>query len=92
MENWCVDDNGKTTLKCRAVDVNASALDKSTYLPLPENPNSLILNQGGCKWSMAHYLSSIAMQYFLITEKGSPSNPSIYQNPYWSSTANEGAK
>ena len=48
----------------------------------------------GYKWAMAHYLSPIATQHFLITSKdGSDVTMSqIYQNPGWSTTANTGAQ
>lgn len=92
MQAWYVDSEGQTILKYGTGDANVSSPDKSVYLrPQEINPNSLILKQGGCKWAMAHYLSPISIQHFLITGNGSPSGSPIYQNPYWPLTANEGA-
>lgn len=45
----------------------------------------------GYGWHMAHYLSPIAMQHFMITsttDKESYSDSPIYQNPYWPVKAN----
>lgn len=92
MKAWYVDDKGVSILKYGVVDANVSAPDQSIYLrPQEINPNSLVLKQGGCKWAMAHYLYPIAIQHFLITANGSVDSSPIYQNPYWPTTANEGA-
>ena len=40
---------------------------------------------------MAHYLDPIAVQHFLITGEGVVSKSTLYQNPYWPTTAGEGA-
>lgn len=89
MQNWYVDDKGKSTLVYGNNDPNVSAPEQSIYLrPQETNPKSLIYGKG-CSWAMAHYLSPIAIQHFLIT--GGVDNSPIYQNPYWPTTANQGA-
>lgn len=91
MKDWYTDGNGNSTLKYGTGDANVSDPNQSIYLrPQEINPTSLILKQGGCKWAMAHYLSPIAVQHFLIT--GGVDNSPIYQNPYWPTQAGEGAK
>ncbi len=45
----------------------------------------------GYRWNMAHYLDPIAVQHFLITGDGVVSKSTLYQNPYWPTTAGEGA-
>lgn len=93
MQNWYVDGNGNSTLKYGTGDANVSAPSQSVYLrPQEINPNSLVLQQGGVKWAMAHYLYPIAVQHFLITGNGSPQNSVIYQNPYWPTSAGSGAQ
>jgi hypothetical protein len=43
----------------------------------------------GYRWTMAHYLSPIATQHFLITSENDDTSTSpIYQNPGWSIEAN----
>ncbi len=72
---------------------NVSSPLLSQYLrPYEMTTTSLAYN--GYKWAMAHYLSPIATQHFLITSKdGSDISTSpIYQNPGWSTTANTGAQ
>jgi len=51
------------------------------------------LAYSGYKWAMAHYLSPIASQHFLITsiDGKDVTTSSIYQNPVWSTTPNPGA-
>lgn len=79
------------TLKYGTPLANVSAPTQSDYLrPQEINPNSLVLQQGGCKWAMAHYLYPIAVQHFLIT--GSADSSPIYQNPGWGVEAGTGAK
>lgn len=71
---------------------NVSAPTLSQYLrPYELTTTSLAYN--GYKWAMAHYLSPIAAQHFLITStdgKDVATSP-IYQNPGWSTTPNTGA-
>ncbi len=64
----------------------------SPYLRLYEKtPTSLVYN--GYRWAMAHYLSPIAVQHFLITSPdGSDATQSpLYQNPGWPIEAAMGA-
>ncbi len=59
------------------------------YRPYEKTATSLVYN--GYKWHMAHYLNPIAAQHLLITSSGNAvENSPIYQNPGWSSAANEG--
>ncbi len=44
---------------------------------------------GGYQWMMAHYLSPIAIQHFLITGDGNVDESPLYQNPGWPMVANE---
>ncbi|OCW93346.1 starch-binding protein [Macellibacteroides sp. HH-ZS] len=73
-----------------AANVSDPAL--SPYLrPYEISSRSLVMN--GYKWTMAHYLSPIAVQNFMNTSKDNDISTSpIYQNPGWSTTAGEGAK
>ena len=71
---------------------NVSDPARSQYLrPYETTPTSLAYN--GYKWAMAHYLSPIATQHFLITstDGADVSTSPIYQNPGWSTTPNTGA-
>lgn len=73
---------------------NVSSSDQSAYLlPYEASPNSDVYKQGGYLWKMAHYLSPIAAEHFLISSEdgSSPETSPIYQNPYWSTRANEPA-
>ncbi|MBN2762147.1 MAG: RagB/SusD family nutrient uptake outer membrane protein, partial [Bacteroidales bacterium] len=70
---------------------NVSNPTLSDYLrPYEINPNSIVYS--GHKWKMAHYLSPVAVQHFLITaEDGSDVSTSpIYQNPGWPIVAGGG--
>lgn len=88
MQNWY----NATDLKYGVGDAsNVSNPALSPYLrPYEINPNSIVYN--GYKWKMAHYLSPVAVQHFLITaEDGSDVSTSpIYQNPDWPIVAGEG--
>lgn len=48
---------------------------------------------GGYKWAMAHYITPIAIQHFLVTsdDGASVASSPIYQNPGWPGVANQGA-
>ena len=46
----------------------------------------------GYTWKLAHYLSPIAIQHFIITGNGNPSSSPLYQNPGWGIEANESAQ
>lgn len=92
MQDWYVDDQGNSILKYGSGDANVSGPGQSIYMrPQEINPSSIILSQGGCKWAMAHYLYPVAIEHFLITGNSSVDNSPVYQNPYWPTTANEGA-
>lgn len=70
---------------------NVSAKSFSKYLaPYHISPNNNCYN--GYRWKMAHYLSPIAVQHFLITGNGNVNDSPLYQNPYWPTTAGEGAQ
>lgn len=69
---------------------NVSSPNLSNYL----RPYEILKNNRayeGYGWHMAHYLSPISMQHFMITSDGSSDNYAdspIYQNPYWPVKAN----
>jgi hypothetical protein len=70
-----------------------SSPDASLYLrPYEILPSSTVFN--GYIWKMAHYLSPIAVQHFLLTSKDGTdiSTSTIYQNPGWPVKANEVAE
>jgi len=69
---------------------NVSEPSRSDYLrPYEKSSRSLVLD--GYKWTMAHYLSPIAIRHFLLTSENNeiPTSP-IYQNPGWPTVANQG--
>ena len=70
---------------------NVSAPELGVYLrPYEILSRSLVL--GGYKWTMAHYLTPIAIQNFMnTTENNDVSQSPIYQNPGWPLSANQGA-
>lgn len=70
---------------------NVSSPQLGVYLrPYEILGRSLVLE--GYKWTMAHYLSPIAIQNFLnTTENNDISQSPIYQNPGWPLSANQGA-
>lgn len=63
----------------------------SIYLrPLEIRSNTL--SYGGAKFALAHYLSPIAVEHFLITSPDRSTEQSvIYQNPGWPTTGGSGA-
>lgn len=70
---------------------NISPKEFSKYLaPFHIVSNNRVYN--GYTWKMAHYLSPIAVQHFLITGNGDASASTLYQNPYWPLTAGTGAE
>ena len=70
---------------------NVSDRTFSKYLaPYHISPNNNCYN--GYRWKMAHYLSPIAVQHFLITGEGDSAASTLYQNPYWPVKAGEGAQ
>ena len=66
---------------------NVSAPSVSDYLrPYEKTGKELVYD--GYRWTMAHYLSPIAAQHFLITSENNDASTSpIYQNPGWSTEA-----
>lgn len=64
--------------------------DRSDYLrPYEKSRKSLVLD--GYRWNMAHYLSPIAVEHFILTsDTDNLSASPIYQNPGWPITAGQG--
>lgn len=71
-----------------SANANVSAPSASDYLrPYEKTGKELVYE--GYRWTMAHYLSPIATQHFLITSENDDTSTSpIYQNPGWSIEAN----
>lgn len=93
MQNWYKNSDGSSRLKYGTSTANVSSPERSMYLrPYEKVTNSLVYE--GYRWAMAHYLSPIAVQHFLITSSdGSTIATSpIYQNPGWTTTAGQGAQ
>ena len=94
MQDWYKDDNGNSILVYGLDNssANVSSPEISKYLrPYEMSSKSLVLN--GYGWAMAHYLSPIAIQHFMITSDNNEVEQSpIYQNPGWPMTANTGAE
>ncbi|MDR1156413.1 MAG: RagB/SusD family nutrient uptake outer membrane protein [Bacteroidales bacterium] len=66
-----------------------SSPTRSDYLR-PYEKSAISLVYEGYRWHMAHYLSPIAYDHFLITSGsgGNVANSPVYQNPGWPVTAN----
>ncbi len=92
MERWYDLPNGGTKLVYGLDNTSANVSDPaiSEYLrPYEISSKSMVLD--GYKWTMAHYLSPIAIQHFLISsENNDIATSPIYQNPGWPTTANQG--
>lgn len=95
MKNWFKNDKGESTLiepGTAGKTANVSKASESEYLrPYRINvaASNLVLN--GYKWNKAHYLNPIAVIHFTITSSdGTATSSVIYQNPGWSTVANEG--
>lgn len=92
MSKWYDKADGGTLLVYGLSNSAANVSDPtiSKYLrPYEISSKSLVLN--GYKWTMAHYLSPIAIQNFMITSGGNGVSASpIYQNPGWPLIANQG--
>ena len=69
-------------------NANVSSKDKSEYLR-PFERTATQAAYDGCTWKMAHYLNPIPIKQFLLTSSdgATVSESSIYQNPYWPTTA-----
>ena len=92
MERWYDVADGKTTLIYGDAKANVSSPSDSEYLmPYRKTPNQL--GYDGLIWKMAHYLSPIRIDQFLITSTDGHSieTSPIYQNPYWPTVADEAA-
>ena len=93
MERWYDAADGKTTLVYGDAKANVSSPSNSEYLmPYRKTSNQLAYN--GFIWKMAHYLSPIRIDQFLITSTDGHSieTSPIYQNPYWPTVADEAAE
>ena len=60
------------------------------YAPYHILSNNMAYN--GYTWKMAHYLSPIAIQHFIITGGGNTDSSPLYQNPGWALDANQSAQ
>lgn len=70
---------------------NVSSKSFSKYVaPYHVFDNNTCYN--GYRWKMAHYLSPIAVQHFLITGNGDVPQSPLYQNPFWPTKAGEAAQ
>lgn len=89
MQEWYTE----SQLVYGATSENAVVSDPalSSYLrPLEIRSNTL--SYAGVKFAMAHYLSPIAVEHFLLTSSDqSVENSVIYQNPGWPTTGGSGA-
>lgn len=95
MQNYYLNNDGSSQLvepdNTSRGTPNVSASSESDYLrPYRINLSATNLAANGYKWTMAHYLSPIAYNHFLITsENGVDASTSvIYQNPGWLIEAN----
>lgn len=90
MQNWYKDAAGKWKITWGTSSASVSPPERSLYIrPYEITGKELVYN--GYKWNMAHYLSPIAIQHFLITSNSNDAATSpIYQNPGWPTTANLG--
>lgn len=90
-ENKNLSDIQKSATVAFVENDNVSDRSFSKYLaPYHISPNNNCYN--GYRWKMAHYLSPIAVQHFLITGNGDAAASTLYQNPYWPVKAGEGAE
>ncbi|CAI9430062.1 SusD family [Candidatus Ornithobacterium hominis] len=90
MQEWYVDEEGKSRLVAMPEeDPNVSPKSASLYLRPYQIRESGNLFYNGLNWTMAHYLSPINLEHFLLTSPdGKAENSVIYQNPYWPTEAN----
>lgn len=80
-------------LKYDGEQPNVSSPALSDYLRPQEIQNNVIVQQGGLKWKLGHYLEPIAIEHFMATSnqaEGFTDSP-IYQNPYWGLKSAEAA-
>ncbi|MDO4165058.1 MAG: RagB/SusD family nutrient uptake outer membrane protein [Bacteroides sp.] len=74
---------------------NVSSSDLSEYLrPYEKNMTSNNLYRNGYTWHMAHYLYPLPIEEFQLTatDYATPSLSTLYQNPYWPTTADSYAE
>ena len=74
-------------------DANISSPSLSEYLrPYQKNQNQPCYN--GYTWRLAHYLSPIMINQFLVTSENGKdvSSSPLYQNPYWPLVADKPAE
>lgn len=94
MQEWYKNEDGSSMLVYGLDNpsANVSSPEISKYLrPYEMTSKSLALN--GYSWAMAHYLSPIAIQHFMITSANNEIEQSpVYQNPGWPTAANLGAE
>ena len=94
MQEWYLNEDGSSQLLYGLDSPQAivSPPDRSEYLrPYERLRGSLVLD--GYRWAMAHYLSPISLQHFLITSiDNDVSTSPIYQNPGWTMVVGEGAQ
>lgn len=72
---------------------NAKAVVSDPALSVYLRPQEIRSNADsykGARWVMAHYLSPIAVQHFVITAQGGLDTSPIYQNPGWPLTGGSG--
>lgn len=94
MENWYLDEKGKTTLIADGSDkANVSSKDKSEYLR-PFERTASQAGYNGCTWKMAHYLEPIMIKQFQLTAASGAdiSTSTLYQNPFWPVVADRPAE
>ncbi|MDO4162929.1 MAG: RagB/SusD family nutrient uptake outer membrane protein [Bacteroides sp.] len=88
MEGWYTDLVANDT-----DEANVSSKDKSEYLrPYERYPAQA--GYDGLTWKMAHYLTPINVQHFLVTsaDGADVTTSPIYQNPYWPIVADQEAE
>ena len=72
-----------------------SSFSLSEYLrPYEKNMSASNLYKDGYSWSMAHYLEPLPIKEMQLTATDyvTPELSSLYQNPYWPTTADLPAK
>jgi len=90
-ENKNLADIKKNATSAFEENVNVSSSSFSKYLaPYHISQNNHCYD--GYRFKMAHYLSPIAVQHFLITGDGDVAASTLYQNPYWPVKAGESAQ
>lgn len=90
MEHWYDDpENGGSKLIADGSDnATMSSRDKSEYVR-PYQKNTKQVGYDGFHWHMAHYLTPLPINQFLVTASDGQTigDSPLYQNPYWPTTA-----